>query len=97
VSIKGSRLWLILSNFLFVLLLSEFIFFLFFDRGYYGSRKTVSMIVCGAELFFKPVGMYFAKEFIDDLKAVYSPPPAKVQFLSFLSSVRKPPGQTSNV
>ncbi|CAL8074849.1 unnamed protein product [Orchesella dallaii] len=96
VSIRSSRLWLILSNFLFVLLLSEFIFFLFFDKGYYGHRKTVSMLVCAAELFYKPIGMYFAKEFIDDLKSVYSPPPARVQFFQFLSNVRKPQGQTTS-
>ncbi|ODM94617.1 hypothetical protein Ocin01_12074 [Orchesella cincta] len=97
VSLRGLKFWLILANFLFVLLLSEFIFFLFFDKGYYGHRKTVSMIVCAAELFFKPIGMYFAKEFIDDLKSVYAPPTAKVQFMSFLSSVRKPQGQTGDV
>jgi len=64
----------VISNAVFVMLISKLIYFAFFDKDRESVAKVLLLILCIAELFFKGYGMYFVKEFFDDLKASYTPP-----------------------
>lgn len=44
------------------------------------------LVVCIGELMFKAYAMYFVKELLDNLKASYASPGARVQFISLLKS-----------
>jgi hypothetical protein len=86
-SIIRSKYWLVVSNAVFVMLICKLIYIAFFDKGNDSVVKVLTVILCIAELFFKGYGMYFVKEFLDDLKASYTAPQeARVQFMTFVNS-----------
>jgi hypothetical protein len=54
------------------MLISKFIFFVFFDKGNDSIVRVLILILCVSELFFKGYAMYFVKEFGDDLKRSFN-------------------------
>jgi len=78
--IARCKLWLIVANAVFVMLISKFIFFVFFDKGSPMSVvKVLVLVLCTSELVFKAYAMYFVKEFFDALKLSANPYPFKQQ------------------
>lgn len=79
------------------MLISKFIFFVFFDKGNDSIVKVLMLILCVAELFFKGYAMYFVKEFVDDLKASFSPSGAKVMYITAIGTKRSSDPTTTSV
>lgn len=70
------------------MLISKFIFFVFFDKGNDSLVRVPMLILCVTELFFKGYAMYFVKELVDDLKATFNSGTAKVQYITVVDGKR---------
>ncbi|CAG7729001.1 unnamed protein product [Allacma fusca] len=68
-SLQSARVWLKVSGFLLAIVLLKVFIFLLLENQ---PGQTFGWILLVAEMFLKVAGLYFVKEFIDDLKSEIS-------------------------